>query len=139
MALNAQGLLTIESCMVIEIRALAGMAAGTGHHLACPGIENVLADRMIKKAVFAMAFAAYLVDWGFSHGWMIGAVRCMTVITGVGHLMLEFCSVIPFKGCCVTLAAYMTFFSLEQPVIVAGMRRMAGHTTIIFIAYEVIV
>jgi len=90
MALNAQGLLTIEPCMVIEICALTGMAAGTGHHLARPGIENVLSDWMSKNAVFAVAFAADLVNWGFSHGRMIGAVRRMTVITGVCHLMLEF-------------------------------------------------
>lgn len=139
MALNAQGLFTIESSMVIEICALAGMAAGAGHHLACPRIENFFPDWMSKNAVFAMAFAAYLVNWGFSHGRMVGAVRRMAVIAGIGHLMLEFCRIIPFKGSGVTLAAYMTFFPLEQPFIVAGMRRVTSHTTVIFITYEVVV
>jgi hypothetical protein len=108
--------------MVVVIGSLAGMTTGTGHHLPGSWIEHIFPNRMGKDSMLPVTFAAHIIDGGFQHRRMVGTVGCMAIVAGIRHLVLEFCRLVPFEGGFVTIAANMTFFSLEQPVIIAGMR-----------------
>ena len=63
----------------------------------------------------------------------------MAVIAGVSELVAVFCSIMPFECCLMALAADMALFALQQPVIITGMRGMAGYAAIILIADQVVV
>ena len=51
MTLNAQGLLAVKPGIIVKIRALEGVTAGTGHHLTGTRVKNVYTDGMGKLAV----------------------------------------------------------------------------------------
>lgn len=139
MTLYAQGFFAVEPGMVIIISTLAGMTAGTGQILAGSRVVDIFAYGMGENAVFPVTLTAYLVDRRLGHGRVVGAVGRMAVITGICHYMTEFCRIMAFKSCSMTLATDMTLLALKQSGIVTGMRGMAGHAAVVFIAHKVIV
>ena len=86
-----------------------------------------------------MATVADCIDWILEHGWMIRAMRGMTVVAGICFLMAVFSRLPTLESCFVTLAADMTFLPLEQPVIIACMGGMACYAAIITVTNQVIV
>ena len=85
-----------------------------------------------------MTFFTYFINGSPGHGRMVGTVGRMAVVAGVCHLVAEFCRFVAFESCFVALAADVTFLTLEQPIIITGVRRMAGYAAVIFIANKVI-
>ena len=63
---------------------------------------------------------------------------CMTIIAGIRFRMTELGSFVPFKSCLVAASANMTLLTLQQPFIIPCMGRVAGNTTILFIANQMI-
>jgi hypothetical protein len=137
--LDTKGLFAIEPGMVVVIGAFAGMATRTGHHLAGARIEYFFAYGVIEKTMFPMTFTAYRIDRGFGHCRMIGTVWRMAVVAGICQLVAIFCSIVPFESCFVALAADMTLLAFQQPLIIAGVRGMTGHASVIFVADKMIV
>lgn len=119
--------------------ALAGMTAGTGHHLAGSRIENRFADRMRELRVRCMATGAYRIDGSLGHDRMVGAMRRMAVAAGAGQLVLEAGRVMPPEGRFMAGPADMALLPLEQPLVITGMWGMAGHTAVVAIAHQVVV
>ena len=62
----------------------------------------------------------------------------MAIGAGVGFLMAELGFFMADEGRLMTSAADMALLAFKQAVIIPGMGRVTGHTTIITIAYQVI-
>jgi len=124
--------------MVIVVGALAGMTARTGQYLTGSGVKDVFSDWMGKNTMFLMTSAADFINGGLGHGRIVRAVGRMAIVAGICHLVLVFCRLVPLESRFVTLSADVTFLSLEQPVIIAGMRGMTGHAAVIFVTDQVI-
>lgn len=138
MALDTQSFLPLKAGVVVKICALAGMTAATGHHLTGSWVEDIFADRMGKDSVTVMTFATDIIDLPLEHRWVIRTVRCMTIVAGICHLVLFFLLLIAGKGCFMTASTDMTLFSFEEAIVISCMRRMTGHTTIIFVTNQMI-
>ena len=138
MTLDTQGLFAAESGMVVVVGTLAGMTARTGQHLSGSWVEDIFADGMGENTVFPMTFTTYFINGSLGHGRMVGTMRSMAVVAGVCHLVAEFCRFVALESCFVALAADVPFLPLEQPIIIAGVRGMAGHTAVFFVANQVI-
>lgn len=139
MALNAQVPLAAEPGMVLEFGPLAGVTTDAGHCLAGSGIENIFPDRMGENSVLPMAFAADFVDGRLGHRRMVGAVGRMAVVAGTGPLVLEFGGIVPLESRLMAITANVALFPLEQPRVITGVRRMAGHAAIVAVPHQVIV
>ena len=138
MALDTQRFFAIKPGMIIVFGALAGMAARAGHHLPGSRVEDILADRMSKLGVFRMAFTADLVHRSLGHGGVVRTVRCMAVVTGVGHHMTVFCRLVTLESGFVASPTDVTLLALEQPLIISGMWRMTGHTPVFSVSHQVV-
>jgi len=124
--------------MVLVVGALAGMTARTGHHLAGLRVEDICADRMGERSVPLVTFTTDRIDRALEHGGMVRSMGGMAVVAGIGPHVAEFCRIVPLESRFVAETADMTFLALEQPLIIAGVGGMAGHTAIIFVTDQVI-
>ena len=138
MTLDTQGLFTVEPGMIVVLGALAGMTTRAGHRLSGSRVVDIFTDGMGEYTVFPMTFFADCIDRGLGHGRMVRAVGRMAVVAGICHLMAEFCRFMALESRCMALAADVTFLPFEQPIIIAGVRGMAGHTAVFFVTNQVI-
>lgn len=138
MTLDTQGFFAVEPGMVVVIGALAGMTARAGQILTGSRVKDIFSYGMSKNTVFPMTFTAYLVDGCLDHGRMVGAMRRVAIIAGICHLVAVLCCIIAFKGRPMTFAADVTFLPFEQPAVIAGVWRMAGHAAVIFVTNQVV-
>ena len=138
MALDTQRFFAIKTGMIIVLGALAGMATRAGHHLPGSWVEDILANGMSKLGVFCMAFTAHLVHRSLGHGGMIRTVWCMTVITGVCHLMTEFSSLMTLESGFMAGPTDVTLLALEQPLVISSVWSMAGRTPVFPVSHQVI-
>ena len=138
MTLDTQGLFTVVPGMIVVLGALAGMTTRTGHRLSGSRVKDIFTDRMGEYAMFSMTFFADCIDRGLGHGRMVRTVGRMAVVAGICHLMAEFCRFMALESRCMALAADVTFLPFEQPIIIAGVRGMAGHTAVFFVTNQVI-
>ena len=138
MTLDTQGLFTVEPGMIVVLGALAGMTTCAGHHLSGSRVEDIFADGMGEYTVFPMTFFADCIDRGLGHGRMVRTVGRMAVVAGICHLVVEFCRFMALESRFMALAAEVALLPLEQPIIIAGVRGMAGHTAVFFVANQVI-
>ena len=139
MALDTKGLFTIQPSVIGVVGTLGSMTTRTSHHLAGTRVEDFIADGMGEHPMLPMAFAAHVIDRRLGHGRVVGTVGCMAVVAGRRPLVAVFCLVVPPESLFVTLAADMAFLPLEQTLVVAGMRGMAGGAAVIFEPNQMIV
>lgn len=70
---------------------------------------------------------------------MIGPVRGMAVITGIGHLMLVSRLFMALERRFVAGAAHVPLTAFEQALVIGRVGRMAGNAAVVFIAHQMIV
>lgn len=138
MTLHTKRFSATEPGVIVKVCPLGRMATATGHHLSGTRIKNILADRMRKVGMQSVTFGAGGVDRCFEHGRMVGAVRRMTIVAGIGLLMTELRRLVTLEGRFMTSAADMALFPFKQPVVIAGMGGMTSHTAIIAVANQMI-
>jgi hypothetical protein len=139
--LDTQVSLAVKPGMFRIVAAFGGVTGLAGHHLAGSRIEDIFADGMGEPCAveFLMALSADIDDGSLHHGRVIGSVGRMAVVAGIGQLMLELCLFAPLEGPGMTRAANMNLLPFEQPLIIAGMRRMAGHAAVVAVPNQMIV
>lgn len=138
MTLHTKRFSATEPGVIVIICPLGRMTAAAGHHLAGARIKNILADRMTEGGVFAVTFGAGGIDRSFEHGRMVGAVRRMAIVAGIGLLMTELRRLIALEGRFMAGAADMALLPLQQPGVIAGMGGMTSHTAIITVTNQMI-
>jgi hypothetical protein len=139
MTLHTQIPITVETYMEFVAAAFGRMTARTGHHLAGARVEDILSNGMSKRPMQPMAFIADLIDGGLDHVRMVRAVRCMAVSAGACQFVLEFCRNGPLEGVLVAGTADVALLAFEQPLLIAGVRRMASGTTVFPVPHQMIV
>ena len=90
MTLNTKGFGSTQPGMVRIITPLGSMAADTGHGLTGPRVEDGIPNGMGEYAMLTVTLAADFGNTSLHHGRMIGPVRRMAVVAGVGHRVFEF-------------------------------------------------
>jgi hypothetical protein len=86
-----------------------------------------------------MAGPTDIIDGAFGHGRMVGTVRGMAVSALSGELVLELGSFMPFEGRFMAGPADVPLHPLEKPIIIAGVRGMAGCASVFAETNQVIV
>ena len=94
---------------------------------------------MGKLRVFFVAGGADAIDRAREHIRIIGAMSRMAVCAGICRHMLGLGSIVPLEGVQMTGAANIAFPPLEQTLVIAGVGRMAGGTTILSVSDQMVV
>lgn len=138
MTLHAQRSLAAQSRVVLVIRPFGRVTTAAGHHLPGARIEHALSRGMTEGGVMSMTFAAHGIDLTLEHGRMVGAVRGMAVVAGLGFLVLVGGLLTAFEGRFMTGAADVALLALEQARVITGMGRMAGDAAVLLITHQMI-
>lgn len=138
MTLHAQRSLAAQARMVLIVGPLGGMAAPAGHHLSGAWIEYAFTGRMTEGGMMSMTFSAHGIDLALEHGRMVGAVGRMAVVAGFCFLVLECSRFTALEGRFMAGTADMALPALEQTPVIPGVRRMAGHATVLLITHQMI-
>lgn len=120
MTLDAQIPISVKPHMIFMIGAFGCMTTRTGHHLAGPRVEDILANRMGKGAMEAVTLVTDIIDRCLKHIGMVGAMRRMAVRAGARQFMLELCRVASFESVLMTGAADITLRTFEQVGLIGG-------------------
>ena len=139
MALNAKSFLALEPGMIVEISPLAGVTTAAGQGLTGPRIEDIFTDGMGENPVPFMTLTADFIDRPLEHRRVVRTMGGMAIVAGIGHRMFVFFFLVALKGGRVALPAGVPFLPFQQPLIITGVRRMAGHAAIFLIANQVVV
>jgi hypothetical protein len=123
--------------MVVVIGALAGMTTRTGQHLTGSQIKDIFADGVGKSPMQAVALIADIIDRTFEHSWVVRTMRRMAIVACVCFHVFVFCRVVLLESCFVTIATDVTFFTFEQPSVIAGMRGMTRYAAVILVTDQV--
>lgn len=130
MALNAEFLLSVLLELIGEIRALGVVTTDAGHHLSVPRIDDLGSDWMGEGPLVLMTAAAHRIAVALQHGRGIPAMGGVAGDALVTPLMAGGLATMAVSGVLMTAQADHALGSGQKHPVVAGMRAVAGNTTV---------